>query len=229
MHPFVHQSIVFWLYTAFQCWSSMLLNSLLFHTSTTIYIYIYVYIYISYRIINHLAYYSYCDRYQDYDTHTHTHTYMYIYIYIYIYIIYASANKTTAMELQSFHLMITLESGMCSGPMYCYHPDYTSSILKYHQIYIYTYIYTYTNIYIYISNIFLLWVSWDLFLFFMNNLTHFYIYRAISTLNGKHLKLVDHLSSLSSSITSTESDVNTCIRKAWTVIDRLLTVWKSNL
>ena len=33
MHPFVHLSIVFRLYTALQYWSSMLSNSLVFHTS----------------------------------------------------------------------------------------------------------------------------------------------------------------------------------------------------
>ena len=33
MHFFVHLSIVFWLYTALQCRSSMMLNFLVFHTS----------------------------------------------------------------------------------------------------------------------------------------------------------------------------------------------------
>ena len=33
MHPFVHLSIVFWLYMALQCQSSMSLNSLVSHTS----------------------------------------------------------------------------------------------------------------------------------------------------------------------------------------------------
>ena len=33
MHPFIHLSIGFWLYTALQCRSSMSLNCLLFHTS----------------------------------------------------------------------------------------------------------------------------------------------------------------------------------------------------
>ena len=33
MHPFVHMSIVFWLYTALQCGSNMSSNSLVFHTS----------------------------------------------------------------------------------------------------------------------------------------------------------------------------------------------------
>ena len=33
MHPFIHLSIGFWLYTAFQCRSSMSSNCLVFHTS----------------------------------------------------------------------------------------------------------------------------------------------------------------------------------------------------
>ena len=33
MHPFIHLSIGFWLYTVLQCWSSMLSNYLVFHTS----------------------------------------------------------------------------------------------------------------------------------------------------------------------------------------------------
>ena len=33
MHPFVHLSIGFWLYTALQSWNSMSLNCLIFHTS----------------------------------------------------------------------------------------------------------------------------------------------------------------------------------------------------
>ena len=31
MHPFVHLSIVFWLYSAIQCWRSMSSNFLVFH------------------------------------------------------------------------------------------------------------------------------------------------------------------------------------------------------
>ena len=33
MHPFIHLSIGFWLYTALHCWSSMSSNYLVFHTS----------------------------------------------------------------------------------------------------------------------------------------------------------------------------------------------------
>ena len=43
------------------------------------------------------------------------------------------------------------------------------------------------------------------------------------------LKLVNHFTYLGNNISSTESDVNKCIGKAWTAIDRLLIIWKSNL
>ena len=33
MHPFIHLSILFWLYTALHCWSSISSNCLVFHTS----------------------------------------------------------------------------------------------------------------------------------------------------------------------------------------------------
>ena len=44
---------------------------------------------------------------------------------------------------------------------------------------------------------------------------------AISSLNGKPLKLVDQFIYLGSNISSTKSDVNICIGKAWTAIDSL--------
>ena len=44
---------------------------------------------------------------------------------------------------------------------------------------------------------------------------------AISTSNGGPLKLVDKFTYLSSRISSTESDVNMCLAKAWTAIDWL--------
>ena len=43
-----------------------------------------------------------------------------------------------------------------------------------------------------------------------------------SSLNGKPLKLVDQFIYLSSNISSTESNVNICIGKAWIAIDRLM-------
>ena len=51
----------------------------------------------------------------------------------------------------------------------------------------------------------------------------------ISTLFGSSLKLVDKFTYLGSSVSSTEKDINTRIAKAWTAIDRLLVIWKSEL
>ena len=45
----------------------------------------------------------------------------------------------------------------------------------------------------------------------------------------KPLKLIGHFISLGSNISSTENDVNVRIGKAWTVIDRLSTIWKFDL
>ena len=51
----------------------------------------------------------------------------------------------------------------------------------------------------------------------------------ISTLNGSSLKLVDKFTYLGSSVSSTETDINMQLAKAWTTIDRLLIILKSNL
>ena len=50
-----------------------------------------------------------------------------------------------------------------------------------------------------------------------------------TTLNVKPLKLFDHLTYLGSNISSAESDVNIRIGKALPAINRLLTIWKSDL
>ena len=51
----------------------------------------------------------------------------------------------------------------------------------------------------------------------------------ISTLDGTSLKLVDEFTYLGSSVSSTEKDIDTWLMKAWTAIDRLSIIWKSNL
>ena len=51
----------------------------------------------------------------------------------------------------------------------------------------------------------------------------------ISTLDGNSLKLVDKFTYLGSSVSSTEKDIDTRWTMAWTVIDRLSIIWKSNL
>ena len=51
----------------------------------------------------------------------------------------------------------------------------------------------------------------------------------ISTLDGTPLKLVDKFTHLGSSVASTEKDINTRLTKAWTAINRLSIIWKSDL
>ena len=51
----------------------------------------------------------------------------------------------------------------------------------------------------------------------------------IATLDGASLKLVDKFSYLGSSVSSTEKDIDTRLTKAWTAIDRLSIIWKSDL
>ena len=43
------------------------------------------------------------------------------------------------------------------------------------------------------------------------------------------MKLEDKYSYLGSSVSSTENDINTRLAKAWSAIDRLSVIWKSNL
>ena len=51
----------------------------------------------------------------------------------------------------------------------------------------------------------------------------------ISTLNGSTLKLVEGLTYLGSSVSSTETDINTQLAKTWTANDTLSVIWKSDL
>ena len=52
---------------------------------------------------------------------------------------------------------------------------------------------------------------------------------AISTLDGTSLKLVDKFTYLGSSVSSIEKDIDTRLTKAWTAIDKLLIILKSDL
>ena len=51
----------------------------------------------------------------------------------------------------------------------------------------------------------------------------------ISTLDGTSLKLVDKFTYQGSSVSSTEKDIDTRLTKAWTAIDKLSIIWKSDL
>ena len=51
----------------------------------------------------------------------------------------------------------------------------------------------------------------------------------ISTLDGTPLKLVDKFTYLGSSVESTEKDIDTRLTRAWTAINRISIIWKSDL
>ena len=51
----------------------------------------------------------------------------------------------------------------------------------------------------------------------------------LPTLDGASLKLVDKFTYLGSSVSSTEKDIDTRLTKAWTAIDRVSIIWKSDL
>ena len=51
----------------------------------------------------------------------------------------------------------------------------------------------------------------------------------ISTLNGSSLKLLDKFTYPGSCVSSTETDINMQLARAWTAVDRLSVIWKSNL
>ena len=48
-------------------------------------------------------------------------------------------------------------------------------------------------------------------------------------INASSLKLVDKFSYLGSSVSSTETDINIWLAKAWTAPDGLSVIWKSDL
>ena len=51
----------------------------------------------------------------------------------------------------------------------------------------------------------------------------------ISTQNGSYLKLEDKFTYLGIKVSSIETDINMQLAKAWTAVDRLSVLWKSNL
>ena len=76
------------------------------------------------------------------------------------------------------------------------------------------------------------WASAGLGLHLMSHKTEYMCFNQrgdISTLNCSSLKLLGRLTYLGSSVSSTEKDINTRLAKAWTAIDRLSVIWKSDL
>ena len=73
-------------------------------------------------------------------------------------------------------------------------------------------------------------VSWVWYILNSNKTKFMYFKQesSISILSDKYLKLVNQLKSLSSNISSIESDLAICLMKVWTAIDMLSTIWKSH-
>ena len=74
---------------------------------------------------------------------------------------------------------------------------------------------------IYIYTIWILLCLKIALLFFVHTHTH--------TLNGSSLKLVDKFTYLGSSVSTTETDIDMRLTKAWIAINRLSVIWKSDL
>ena len=83
-----------------------------------------------------------------------------------------------------------------------------------------------------ISFIYCLKYPYSFFFFFRAHKTEYMCYNQtgdISTLDGTPLKLVDKFTFLGSSVASTEKDIDTRLTKAWTAMNRLSIIWKSDL
>ena len=81
-----------------------------------------------------------------------------------------------------------------------------------------THTHTHTHIYIYI------YICIYIYIYIYYNQTG-----DISALDGTPLKLVDKFTYLGSSVESTEKDIDTRLTKAWTAINRLSIIWRSDL
>ena len=67
---------------------------------------------------------------------------------------------------------------------------------------------------------------------FINSICLYFVYTSYnfnSVITQFELKLVDQFICLGSNISSIEGNFNICIGKAWTSVNRLLTIWKSDL
>ena len=99
------------------------------------------------------------------------------------------------------------------------------------------YVGVHRSIYIYIYTFFISSHVFIIFRFFFGlhvnaHKTEYMCYNQtgnIATLDGASLKLVDKFTYLGSSVSSTEKDIDTRLTKAWTAIDRLSIIWKSDL
>ena len=61
------------------------------------------------------------------------------------------------------------------------------------------------------------------------SISHMAIFVYMATQHGTPLKLVDKFTYIGNSVASTEKDIDTRLTKAWTAINRLSIIWKSDL
>ena len=111
--------------------------------------------------------------------------------------------------------------------------NFTTYICVCVYIYIYIYIYMYMCVYIFVYICVHVYIcTGGVGLYVNANKTEFMCFKqegAICTLCGRPLKSVDQFTHLGSNISSSERNINICIAKAWTTIDRLWIIWKSDL
>ena len=75
----------------------------------------------------------------------------------------------------------------------------------------------------------LIWFSFFIGLQVNAHKTEYMCFNQAGDIRGTSLKLVDKFTYLGSSVSSTEKDIDTRLTKAWTAIDKLSIIWKSNL
>ena len=92
---------------------------------------------------------------------------------------------------------------------------------------------------LYIGKVLLYWTCYNRSKFEATGVLNFYVFRFLDFYSYFYffivffffssLKLVDKFTYLGSSISSTETDIDTQLTKAWTAINRLSVIWKSDL
>ena len=161
--------------------------------------YVYIYVYIYMYIYICIYIYIYI--------HTHTHTHIYIYIYIYI---KENGFELTKKRSRRYPATTITDADYADDiAILANTPDQSETLLHSLER-----------------------AAASIGLHVNAHKTEYMCYNQtgdISTLEGTPLKLVDKFTYLGSSVESTEKDIETRLTKAWTAINRLSTIWKSDL
>ena len=141
---------------------------------------------------------------------------IYIYIYIYIYNTVKTINHTEILSLSNKHKMLWENK-----PFFSQMFNWMIILGGYIYIYIYIIYIIYMCVCVCVVNVYV-----------NAHKTEYMCFNQagdISTLDGTSLKLVDKFTYLGSNVSSTEKYIDTQLTKAWTAIDKLSIIWKSNL